>query len=76
MTRRLRTLYRLARRKTWDIDAGCYFAGLVALVVFFLAVTGVIGPTLDAHGEPIHTAKDGGKTAYAARQPQRAQGHD
>lgn len=47
------------RPSTWDLDIVGYICGAIVLA----AVTGVIGPTLDA---PI--AKDGGKTAYAARQ--------
>ncbi|OZI56770.1 hypothetical protein [Bordetella genomosp. 4] len=45
---------------TWDLDIAGYAAVLVALV----ALSGVLGPTLDS--EPI--AKDGRGTAYAARQ--------
>lgn len=47
------------RSTTWDLDIAGYAAVLVALV----ALSGVIGPTLDK--EPI--AKDGGRTAYAAK---------
>ncbi|AZR93904.1 hypothetical protein BBB39_09070 [Bordetella trematum] len=69
LSRRALALYLLAYRKQWDINVACYGLCSAAIVFSLLLMTGVIGPTLDAHSEPIHTASDGGKTAYAAKHP-------
>lgn len=47
------------RPNTWDLDVVGYVCGAIVLA----AATGVIGPTLDS----TTVAKDGGKTAYAAK---------
>lgn len=49
MSRRLRTIWRRARRTGGDLDAAAYAAGIVGGVIFLAALTGVLGPTLDAH---------------------------
>ena len=60
MKRLLRALLRLDRYE---------WVGIAGGVVVLAVVTGVLGPTLDAHS-PTLTACDGcGKTAVAARQP-------
>lgn len=49
MIRRLRIVWRRARRTGRDLDAAAYAAGIVGGVIFLAAMTGVLGPTLDAH---------------------------
>lgn len=66
--RRALALYLLAYRRQWDINVACYGLCGAAIVFSLLLMTGVIGPTIDAHSKPIHTASDGGKTAYAAKE--------
>ena len=48
MSRRLRIVWRRARRTGRDLDAAAYAAGIVGGVIFLAAMTGVLGPTLDA----------------------------
>lgn len=47
MIRRLRIVWRRARRTGRDLDAAAYAAGIVGGVIFLAAMTGVLGPTLD-----------------------------
>ncbi|SUX91965.1 phage protein [Bordetella trematum] len=68
LSRRALALYLLAYRKQW-ISTSPATACAAPHRLSLLLMTGVIGPTLDAHSEPIHTASDGGKTAYAAKHP-------
>lgn len=46
--RRLLSIWRRARRAGTDLDAVSYFAAVVGGVVFLVALTGALGPTLDA----------------------------
>lgn len=48
MIRRLCIVWRRARRTGRDLDAASYAAGIVGGVIFLAAMTGVLGPTLDA----------------------------
>ncbi len=49
MTRRLLASWRRARRNGRDLDLVAYGAGLVGGTVFLAFITGVLGPSLDAH---------------------------
>ncbi len=48
MIRRLRVTWRRARRTGRDLDAAAYATGIVGGVIFLAALTGVLGPSLDA----------------------------
>ncbi|WP_025139037.1 hypothetical protein [Achromobacter sp. DH1f] len=61
MTRRLRILWRRARRTGRDLDLAAYAAGVIGGVVFLAALTGVLGPTLDAQRQQV------GAERHAAR---------
>lgn len=50
-------------RAGWDLDAVCYLTGVVGGVAFLAAMTGALGPTLDA--EPQH--HQAGTERHAAR---------
>lgn len=65
MIRRLRVNWRRARRTGRDLDIAGYAVGIAGGVLMLAALTGVLGPTLDAR--PTLTAQDG-KTAVAAKQ--------
>ncbi len=49
--------------KRLDLDLTGYAAMVAALAI----ATGLIGPTLDAAGQPYPTCEGYGKTAYAAK---------
>ncbi|GEM_PF-1702966 len=49
MIRRLLTLWRRARRTGRDLDLVAYAAGIAGGTVFLAFITGVLGPTFDAH---------------------------
>lgn len=61
--RHLIAMWKRVRRAGWDLDAVCYLAGVVGGVVFLAAMTGALGPTLDA--EPQH--RQAGTERHAAR---------
>lgn len=48
MARRLRILWRRARRAGLDLDVAAYAAFVAGATVLLAAMTGVLGPTLDA----------------------------
>ncbi|CAB3862734.1 hypothetical protein LMG26858_02306 [Achromobacter anxifer] len=48
MTRRLIAFWRRARRTGRDLDLAAYAAAIVGGTVFLAAMTGALGPTLDA----------------------------
>lgn len=64
--RRAAALLRLAYRKQWDINAVCYGGGISALVFCALILTGIIGPSLDAHDQTAEERTR--KTAIAAKE--------
>ncbi|WP_438859297.1 hypothetical protein [Achromobacter spanius] len=56
-------VWKRARHAGWDLDAVCYLAGVVGGVAFLAAMTGALGPTLDAEPQQ-HQA---GTDRHAAR---------
>ncbi|CAB3660099.1 hypothetical protein LMG26696_03325 [Achromobacter pulmonis] len=56
MIRRLRVVWRRARRTGRDLDAAAYAAFVAGGVLFLVAFTGALGPSLDAHAAP-HSAR-------------------
>ncbi len=62
MIHRLRVVWRRARRTGRDLEAAAYAAGIVGGVIFLAAMTGVLGPTLDAPGHHL-----GGAERHASR---------
>lgn len=48
MIRRLCILWRRARRTGRDLDAASYLAGIVGGTLYLAAMTGVLGPSIDA----------------------------
>jgi hypothetical protein len=67
MIRRLSILWRRARRTGRDLDIAGYAMGIAGGVLMLAALTGVVGPSLDAR--PTLTACEGcGKTAVAAKE--------
>lgn len=48
IARRLLAIWRRARRARTDLDAVSYLAAVVGGVAFLAALTGALGPTLDA----------------------------
>lgn len=52
MTRRLCTLWRRARRTGRDLDAVAYAAFIAGGVLFLAALSGALGPSLDARSAP------------------------
>lgn len=48
MTRRLYTIWRRARRTGRDLDLAAYCAFVAGGTIFLAAITGALGPTLDA----------------------------
>ncbi|MBR8657294.1 hypothetical protein KDH83_28655 [Achromobacter sp. Marseille-Q0513] len=68
MIRRISITWRRARRTGRDLDLAAYACFVLSGVALLAALSGVLGPTLDA--QSTLTACEGcGKTAVAARQP-------
>lgn len=57
MIRRFSTLWRRARRTGRDLDAVAYAAFIAGGVLFLAALTGALGPSLDAHALSTHSAR-------------------
>lgn len=69
--RRFLTVWRRVRRTGRDLDVAAYIAGIVGGTLYLAAMTGVLGPTLDAAPAPqaVATATDSANAASAARAP-------
>ncbi|MFY1915844.1 hypothetical protein ACOTB6_30165 [Achromobacter xylosoxidans] len=57
MIRRLHVVWRRARRTGRDLDAVAYVAFVAGGVLFLAALTGALGPSLDAHAASSHSAR-------------------
>lgn len=68
MIRRLRITWRRARRTGRDLDLVAYVAGIVGATAFLVAMTGVLGPTLDAAPQAVVTTHSA-NAASAAHAP-------
>ncbi|SSW67242.1 hypothetical protein AVE30378_02522 [Achromobacter veterisilvae] len=69
MIRRLRITWRRARRTGRDLDLVAYVAGIVGATAFLVAMTGVLGPTLDAAPQAVATTTHSANAASAAHAP-------
>ncbi|CUJ46877.1 Uncharacterised protein [Achromobacter sp. 2789STDY5608633] len=57
MTRRIRVVWRRARRTGRDLDAAAYAAFVTGGALLLAALTGALGPSLDAHAASSHSAR-------------------
>ncbi|EHK65263.1 hypothetical protein [Achromobacter arsenitoxydans] len=67
--RRIAARWRRARRAGRDLDLVAYAAALVGGTVYLAAMTGVLGPTLDAAPQAIPASHYSADAASAAHAP-------
>jgi hypothetical protein len=69
MIRRLRITWRRARRTGRDLNLAAYAAAIAGGTLYLVALTGALGPTLDARQPPQATPYQSAQASVAGHAP-------